>query len=78
MEEDTTVHITRWDGKSHVEVKAEIQRAIRVLLEDPLLNDLCPDVTPEELNLKLALVQGRALNLWLRVYHDETIRESIF
>ena len=65
-------------GKSHVEVIAEVQRAIRALLQDPLLNDLSPTVTPEEINSKLALAQGRALSLWLRVYDDHNIREKLF
>ena len=63
-----------WNVKSHVQVLTEIRRALGVLLDDPLLPDVSPGVTPEEIDTKLALLRGRALTLLLRFYDDSTIR----
>ena len=65
----------KWSGKSHLEVVAEVRGAVRQLLQDPLLHDLPPDVTPEEAGSRLAVVQGRALTLQLRTYQDRIIRK---
>lgn len=67
--------VMEWSGKSHVEVVAEARGAIHRLLQDPLLSDLGPEVTPDEVSSQLALLQGRALTLQLRMYHDQIIRE---
>lgn len=63
------------EERSHVAVLAEVQEAIGRLLKDPLLADLRPEVTPGEINSKLAVLQGRALTLLLRSYNGEIIRE---
>ena len=65
------------EGKPHVEVVSEVGRAIEHLLQDPLVGDLSPNVTPEEVSSQLALLQGRALTLQLRLYNDHTIRKKM-
>ena len=61
--------------KSHVEVLAEVRSEVRCLLKDPLLADLPPDVTPEEVSSQLALLQGRALTVQLHTYDSQIIRK---
>ena len=60
---------------SHVEVLEEVKRSIQQLLGDPFLRDLPPDVTPEEVTSRLAVLDGRALTVQLRTYDQQTIRE---
>lgn len=64
-------------GKPHVEVVADVRKSIERLLQDPLLNDLGRNVTPDEVSSQLALLQGRALTLQLRFYNENTIRKSL-
>lgn len=62
--------------KSHVDVVADVRAALRLLLHDPLLNDLRSDVTPDEISSQLALLQGHAFTHRLGTYHDHTICEK--
>ncbi|KAK3851158.1 hypothetical protein Pcinc_042171 [Petrolisthes cinctipes] len=51
---------------SHPELKLFFQEALaRVLQTDPLLADLHPQVTPEEVNALIELEHGRAMRVWV-------------
>ena len=60
---------------SHVDALERIKDHIAQLLSDPFLQDLPPDISLDEVRLKLALEQGRAITLNLRRYDDKVIRK---
>ena len=64
-------------AKSHFEVVAEIQSRLSTVLQDPLLSDIGPGITPEDLRASIALLRGQALTLQLRLYDDQSIRNEL-
>lgn len=63
---------------SHVQAVTEIHQYLKVLYQDPLLLSLCDNVTVEELEACIALEQGKALNLTLRLCDDHLLRKCTF
>ncbi len=58
---------------THVQLMDKMRACLGELLEDPLLNDFSSDVTPEEVNSRLAIEQGRAITVHVRRFDDQMI-----
>ena len=60
---------------THMEVMDKIRQMLTKLLEDPFLNDLNYDVSPEEVKSRLAVEEGRAITVHIKRFDDELIRK---
>ncbi|XP_071854317.1 U11/U12 small nuclear ribonucleoprotein 25 kDa protein-like isoform X1 [Apostichopus japonicus] len=59
---------------THEEVMTYLKGQLSdVLTQDPLLSDLPSDVTPEEVNLKIALEHGQAMTVFVRKADGEVL-----
>ena len=59
---------------THLEVMDKVQNTLKELLKDPFLSDFSHVVSPEEVNSRLAVEQGRAITVHIRRFDDEIIR----
>ena len=76
--EETSVAVpTAKPQLSHVEAVKKARELISELLSDPLLSDMPPEVSLDEVKSTLAMEQCKAITLHLRRFDGEVLRKYI-
>lgn len=74
VKEKLTTEYNMFEKLTHEEVMTYLKGQISDIVDqDPLLNDLPNDVTPEEVNLKIALEYGQAMSVFVKKGTGETL-----